>query len=187
MVAVSGSNQHPKLVRLSVLLCQLQILETTMTAFEVHTVINQPVNIVVEALMNPENHPYWTTDLDRFEVIKGKGGEVGSIAHLHYVQKGRSYVMEDKLVYCEPGKKYVSQVTGDFLSAEVETLLTARGNETEMRIKWSGEGKKPVLKLLLPLLRTKLIKLAKSDMETFKRLVETRGADFTIMEDQRNS
>jgi len=150
-----------------------------MTVFEVHTVISQPVDIVVEALMKPENHPYWTTDLEKFEVIKGEGGEVGSIAHLHYVQKGRSYVMEDKLVYCESGKKYVSQVIGDFLSAEVETLLTDNGDETEMKIRWSGEGKKPILKLMLPLLRNRLIKLAKSDLETFKKLIEIRGADFT--------
>ena len=83
-----------------------------MTIFKVSTIINQPVDIVVRALMNPDNFPYWTTDLEKFEVIKGKPGEVGSIGHLHYLQKGRPYVMEDKLIYADPGKKYVSDVTG---------------------------------------------------------------------------
>lgn len=37
--------------------------------------------------------------------------------------------MEDTLIYCEPGKKYVSQVTGDSLTATVETKLHSLGNE----------------------------------------------------------
>ncbi len=149
-----------------------------MTKFKISTIINQPIDIVIKALMNPDNFPYWTTDLEKFEVIKGKAGEVGSIAHLHYSQKGRSYVMEDKLIYCEPGKKYVSQVSGDALAAHVETTLHSSGNETEMNLIWSGKGKIFLLKLLLPLLRGKLIKQAKAELETFKKLVETKGINF---------
>ena len=90
-----------------------------MTEFEVNTVINKPVEIVVAALMNPNNFIHWQTDLEKFEVIERKPGEVGSIAHLHYSQKGRSYIMEDKMIFCEPGKKYVSQVSGDVITAKV--------------------------------------------------------------------
>jgi uncharacterized protein YndB with AHSA1/START domain len=58
-----------------------------MTKFEVNTVINKPIEIVVDALMNPDNFIHWTTDLEKFEVIERKPGEVDSIAHLHYSQK----------------------------------------------------------------------------------------------------
>lgn len=149
-----------------------------MTTFIVSTLINQPLDIVTKALMNPENFPYWTTDLVKFEVMKGTPGEVGSIGHLHYLQKGRSYVMEDKLIYCEPGKKYVSQVSGDALTAIVETVLHPLGNKTEMKVTWSGKGKLFFLKILLPVLRGKLIKQSKAELETFKKLVETKGYDF---------
>jgi hypothetical protein len=149
-----------------------------MTKFRISTTINQPIDIVTKALMNPDNFLYWTTDLKKFEVIERKPGEVGSIAHLHYSQKGRSYVMEDKLVYCEPGKKYVSQVSGDALTAQVETKLHSLGDKTEMSLLWSGRGKTFFLRLLLPLLRSKLVKQAKKDLETFKNLVETRGINF---------
>lgn len=149
-----------------------------MTTFEVSTVINQPADIVVGALMNPDNFIYWTTDLEKFEVIKGKPGEVGSVGRLHYLQKGGSYVMEDKLICCEPGKKYISQVTGDALTATVETTLHARDDKTEMNIKWSGKGNIFILKLLLPLLRYKMIKQSKTELKTFKKLVETKGIDF---------
>ena len=112
-----------------------------MTTFKISTTINRPVEIIVKALMNPDNAPYWDTYLEKFEVISGKPGEAGSIGHLHYLQNGRSYVMEDKLIYCEPGKKYVSRVTGDAISAQVETTLSSIGDKTEMQISWSGKGK----------------------------------------------
>lgn len=150
-----------------------------MVTFKVSIIINQPIDIVVKALMNPDNFPYWQKDLERFEVIKRTPGDVGSIGHLHYVQKGRPYIMEDKLIYCEPGKKYISQVSGDALTAKVETTLLSSGNETEMEIKWSGKGKIFILKLLLPLLRRKMIKQSKSELETFKKLVETKGSNFS--------
>ena len=152
-----------------------------MITFEISTIVDKPADIVSKALNNPENHPYWTTDLDRFEVIKGRANEVGSIARLHYSQKGRPYVMEDKLIYCEPGKKYISQVTGDALTAEVETTLRPLGKKTEMGLKWSGKGKTLLLKLLLPLFRSKIIKQARIDLETFKKLVEEKGPDFHSM------
>ena len=130
--------------------------------------------------MNPDNHPYWTNGLERFEVIERKPGEVGSIAHLHYSQKGRSYIMKDELIYCEPGKKYISQISGEYITAQVETNLYSHGNTTEMHLKWSGKGKTALLKLSLPLLRRKLIMQSKQELETFRNLVETRGADFSL-------
>lgn len=85
-------------------------------------------------------------DLKRFEVIKGKPGKVGSIGQLHYFQKDRSYIMKDELIDCKPRERYLTQVSGDALTAEVETTLHASGNKTEMHIKWSREGEIFLLK-----------------------------------------
>jgi len=63
--------------------------------------------------------------------------------------------------------------------ARVETILLSSGNNTEISIKWSGQGKTFMLKLMLPVLRRKLVKQSKSELEVFKQLVETRGPDFT--------
>ena len=150
-----------------------------MMEFEVNTVINKPINIVVDALMNPDNFVHWQTDLEKFEVIERTPGEVGSIAHLHYSQKGRSYIMEDKMIYCEPGKKYVSEVSGDAIYAKVETTLQPMGEKTKINLQWSGKGKIFLLKLLLPLIKGKMIRQSKKELETFKHLVETRGSDFS--------
>jgi len=156
-----------------------------MTTFKVSNIINQPIDIVVQALMNPDNFPYWQKDLEKFEVINGAPGEVGSIGLLHYSQKGRSYIMEDKLIYCDPGKKYISQITGDVITAEVETTLHSSGNNTEMNISWTGKGKVFFLKLLLPLLRAKMIKQSKVELEAFKKLVETKGNNFSDQTENR--
>ncbi len=129
--------------------------------------------------MNPENFPYWQTDLKRFEVVEGGPNQVGSLGRLHYSRKGRPYIMEDKLTACEPGKKYVSEVTGDALSAEVETSLESLGDKTKMSLRWSGTARTFPLRLLLPFLRGKIAKQAKKELETFKSLVETRGCDFS--------
>jgi hypothetical protein len=131
-----------------------------MTSFEISTEINKPVDIVTAALNNADNFPYWQNDLERFEVVKGGPDQVGSIGRLHYSQKGRSYIMEDRLIYCEPGKKYVSEVEGDALFARVETTLQSLGNKTKMTLRWSGRGKVLFLKLFLPFLRGKMAKLA---------------------------
>jgi hypothetical protein len=150
-----------------------------MTKFKISTTINKPADIVAKALDAPENFPYWQTNLERFEIIEGGPNEVGSLARLHYSQKGRSYIMEDTLIYCEPGKKYVSRVTGDALTAEVVTTLRPIGNETQMSLEWSGRGKMFLLRLLLPFLRGRMAKQGKQELETFRQLVETRGFDFS--------
>ena len=81
-----------------------------MVKFIISTIINKPANVVSLAFLEPKNIIYWMTNLEKYKVIKGKIGEIGSIAHLHYYEKGRSYIMEDRPEHCEPGKKYVSQV-----------------------------------------------------------------------------
>jgi len=153
-----------------------------MTSFKISTVIQQPVEIIVNALLNPGNQPFWNMYLERFEVISHNPGEVGSVGRLHYLQNGRRYIMEDRLIYCEPGRKYVSRVSGDFLTATVETSLIPAGNSTEMTISWTGKGNVLFFRILLPLLRRKMIKQSKSELETFRKLVETRGSDFSVNE-----
>jgi len=105
-----------------------------MVQFDVSIEINKPVDIVVDALMNHKNFVYWQTNLEKFEVIKETEEKVGSIAHLHYNEKGRKYIMEDKMIQYEPNKKIVSQVSGDVISAVVETIILSQGNKTEIKL-----------------------------------------------------
>jgi len=151
-----------------------------MVYFQTSITINRPVDIVIQALMNPDNFPFWQTDLDRFEVINRKPGDVGSVGILHYSRKGNLYKMEDKLIYCEPGRKYISQITGNALTARVETILHTDDNKTEMVLKWSGKGEILLLKILLPFMKQKMIRRSTEELERFKLLVETKGSNFSV-------
>lgn len=149
-----------------------------MTTYEVSTVINRPVDIVVRALMNPGNFVHWYLGLEKYELVYGKPGEVDSVGRLHYSRNGGSYVVEDRLIYKDPGRKYVSQITGNSLTAKIETTLISEGGMTEVTRSWSGKATSFPLRLLLPFKKGKMMRQSKLELETFRQLVESRGADF---------
>jgi hypothetical protein len=146
--------------------------------FKIGINIDQPADIVDQALMQPANAPRWTSDLEKFEVVKGEPGLTGSIAHLHYRQGGRSYIMEEVLEYAEPGRRYVSRVSGNGVVARVETTIEPSASRSELTVLWSGTGKSIIAKLSFPLLRGMMIRRARADLNKFKNLVETHGAHF---------
>ena len=49
----------------------------------------------------------------------------------------------------ERNRRYVSRVSGDALTAEVETTLTPRGGGTQLDDCWAGTGRTPLLRILL--------------------------------------
>jgi len=149
------------------------------TRFSIRTVISRPPEIVDRALMIPGNSVYWNIGLKQFEVITGRPGEAGSVARLHYSGKGGDHILEDRLIESEPGRRYLSRVSGPAIEAEVETLLTPRGEKTELTLHWSGRGLRIPVRILLPLLRNSMARRAAAELETFRTLVETRGSDFS--------
>lgn len=140
--------------------------------------IAQPPEIVAEAFLDSDNAVYWTTDLVRFEVISAPPGYVGSVAHLHYKQNDREYVLVDVLHEMIPNEYFRSEVTGGGLKATVETWLREKNGGTEVRIRWSGSGTNLIMRLLLPFLGGSIRRQMRSELELFKDLVETHGAHF---------
>lgn len=149
-----------------------------MINFKTGIIIDKPIDIVYQAFIDPDNMVKWTTDLEKFEIVKGKFGEIGATARLYYRQKGRINIMEDKLEYIEPGKKLISSVTGEGLTARVETNFKALNGSTEVVIHWSGKPTIFLLKLLLPFLKNKIKKGAQEELNRFKNLVEHYGSKF---------
>jgi len=135
--------------------------------------------VVNAAFINTDNMVHYTRDLVKFEIVSRTPDLVGSVGRLHYSQNGRSYVMEDRMLEAEPGKRYLSQVSGEALEATVETTFAPVGRGTGMTMRWSGKGRVLLLKLLMPLMRGRMTREATAELETFKRLVEARGADFS--------
>ncbi len=149
-----------------------------MPSFTVRTVVCAPVETVVEAMLRAENAPHWTKHLERMEVVERTPGLTGSVSRLHYLENGQRYVMEDRMIDVDPGRRYLSEVSGDVIEARVETLLHPTDTGTEMTMNWAGQAKTQPLKLLMPLLRRRMRRHAQEELEDFARLVETKGADF---------
>jgi len=149
-----------------------------MAKFKITANIDQPPDIVWKAFIDPENMTHWQRFLEKVEVIKGKLGEIGAIAHLHYVEKGKSYILEDKMLDYEEGKKIVSQVSGQGMIIKVETILESLEKATKISMTWNGTSKSPLAKFILRLMQGKIAKNAEAELNTFKTLVERHGIKF---------
>lgn len=149
-----------------------------MLTIETTVYIARPREVIAEALLNPANAVCWTADLERFEILSGSPGEVGSMARLHYRQHGRPFVMQEVLEEYVPARYFRSRATGGGLRATVETWLWERYGGTELRLRWSGSGSNLLMRLLLPFLRGTISRRAESDLVRFKNLVEAHGACF---------
>lgn len=149
-----------------------------MAKFKITTTINKPHEIVWNAFIDPQNMLHWTKYLEKVESIKGEFGEIGATAHLHYLEKGRSYILEDKLLEYEKGKRILSQVSGQGMIIEVETIFDALPNITTISMTWNGTSKSFMVRTMLRLMQKKIAKQAEAELEHFKSLVEKYGAKF---------
>lgn len=150
-----------------------------MIRFMINTYVSKPPEMVNQAFTNPENMPYWTKHLEKFEVVSGKLTKAGALARLHFKRKGKSYIMEEKLLETEPGRRYKSRVSGQGIIAEVETLIEPIENGTKITIRWKGRGKTAPVNLFIHLFRGRIKNSAASELSEFKSLVESQGVKFS--------
>lgn len=144
------------------------------TTIQSSIVINRPPEEVSRVILDPEKAVLWTTDLERFEVLSQTPGLVGSRARLHYLQKGKRYVMEEVLLAVDPNRRYLSKVSGDAIEAEVETTLVPTNGGTQVTVRWTGSGKPLLLRMAIPLMRRSIARQSRVDLLKLKDLVESR-------------
>ena len=149
-----------------------------MAKFTISTTISKPLDIVWNAFKDPENMLNWTKYLERVETVKGEFGEIGAVAHLHYLEKGRSYMLEDKLVSYEEKKRIESQVSGRGMFINVKTVFDSSSDQTTITMTWNGMSPSFLTRLILRLMQKKISKQALAELNDFKKLVEKYGEKF---------
>lgn len=131
---------------------------------------------VSDVLLDMEAAPRWTSGLERFELVEGVPGHAGSRGIAHYVEDGRRYTVEDRLLEAVPGHHFKSRISGGGLKATIDTRLERIPGGTRTTIRWSGTGTNPLTKMMLPFLKTKIGSRCREDLEALRRLVEEREA-----------
>ena len=139
--------------------------------------IAAPPESVGAVLLDIDAAPIWTAGLERLEFIEGVVGQAGCVGLAHYVEGGRSYTLEDRLLEVTPDRHYKSEITGGGLKATVETTLEEVSGGTRMTVCWSGTGTNPLTRLMLPLLKKRIAKRSEADLHALRRLVEDKGAE----------
>ena len=150
-----------------------------MPTIEVAVEIAATPEVIAEAFLDPDNHVHYTADLERFEVIRRQPGQVGSLAHLHYRQRGRTYILADELMEIIPDQYFRSRISGGGLAAEVQTWIHALNGSSRVTLRWSGTGTSLLTRLMLPIMKGRIRREAIKELRTFKALVEMHGAHFS--------
>jgi uncharacterized damage-inducible protein DinB len=132
--------------------------------------------MVSEILLDAEAAPRWTSGLERLEVIEGAAGEPGSVGHAHYVEGRRRYVVEDRLIESVPGSHFTSRITGGGLRADIHTTLDETPSGTRVTIRWQGSGTNPLTTLVLLLMKRRIVRRMRQDMEALRVVVVEHGA-----------
>ena len=147
--------------------------------------INAPVDVVVAVLLDADKAPLWTSGLDRLELVEGSVGEPGSIGRAHYQEGDRRYVLNDVLEEVDPGRRYVSRISGGGITARVETVLQPMTpGETRLQLRWSGRGTNPVTWLMLPFMRRRMAERMATDLDALRVLAEGPDAGRPIQASQ---
>jgi hypothetical protein len=129
---------------------------------------------VADILGSADDAPKWQDGLERMETVRGAHNEVGALARLHYVEQGRSYVMQDELLECEPDRRWKSRVSGNGMTIIVDTVLEDVGEGTQLRMVWDGRPDAVWARLVFPLARPTISSHMEADLESLRQLVVSR-------------
>jgi hypothetical protein len=150
-----------------------------LVSFKISTNITRPVDIVWRAFINPDNMLHWTKYLEKVEVVEGKFGEIGALSRLHYIEKGKPYILEDRLLEYEECRRILSEVSGNGMKILLEATLDPLDGTTMVSMHWKGTSNSIFIRIMLWFMRKKIAKQALNELLHFKSLVEVHGEVFS--------
>lgn len=140
---------------------------------EASVLIDAPPETVAEVLLDATKAPRWTAGLERMEVVSGEPGTAGCVGRAHYIEGGRRYVLNDVLDHVTPNRRYVARVSGNGITARVETTLQPIGDRaTQLTLQWDGHGTAPLTRIMIRLMKRRIAARVDADLGALRDLVE---------------
>jgi hypothetical protein len=154
---------------------RIGLFDGSMPTAEMMASVDASPESLVAVLLDAESAPMWTAGLEWLELVEGVVGEPGCVGRAHYVEGGRQYTLEDRLVDVVPNRYYKSEIIGGGIKATVETTLEPVEDGTQLTLRWSGTGTNPLTRITLPFMRQRLHRQIETDLDALRRLAERRG------------
>jgi len=137
--------------------------------------INQPVELVWDKLMNPDNLKFWLTGFVSAEHVSGESGKPGAISKLKFKERGKEMEITETVTSIKPNQQYSFTMTSTAFNADTDIRLISFGSRTEMIQTVQFFPKQFFMKLFMPLIKGAMKKRTESELIRFKNFVESRS------------
>lgn len=138
-------------------------------------VINKPVKDVWDFYTNPDNLILWLSGFQKFEHVSGNPGTVGAKAKHHFLERGKELILDGELTDVVQEKRIIGILNSSMMSNKVTNSFNDLGNgQTEVSLSSDTQFKGFLWKQIGPLMKGEFKKRQEKDLQTLKRLLETK-------------
>ena len=137
--------------------------------------INQPVEMVWDKLMDPDNLKFWLTGFVSVEHISGDYGKTGGVSKLKFLERGKEMEVTETAVLVKPNQQYTFNMASTPFDVATDIRLISFGSRTEMIQTVQFFPKQFLMKLLMPLMKSAMKKRMENELIRFKNFVETKS------------
>ena len=138
-------------------------------------IINKPIKEVWKFFKDPDNLKFWLSGFQKFELVSGEPGSVGSKTKHYFLEKGKELVLDEEIIEIIPEKKFEGTLASSMMVNTVTNYFNDLGNDqTEYSITADTAFKGFVWKQLGPLMKGEFKKRQEKDIQTLKQVLESQ-------------
>ena len=136
-------------------------------------IINKPIKEVWSFFQNPDNLPLWLAGFQKYELVSGAAGTVGSITKHYFLERGKELILEEKILEIIPEKKFASSLDSSMMTNTVTNYFNDLGNgQTECSLSSDVQFKGFLWKQLGPLMKREFKKRQENDLQKLRQVLE---------------
>lgn len=134
--------------------------------------IDRPVELVYDALMNPDNLKHWLTGFISLSPLSGTPGEPGSTSLMKVKEGGKEMEVTERILQVHPLQQYTFRIEHASFESETDIRFLPKGNSTDMMQSVQFTPKGFMIKLMMPMIKGAMKKRMEGELMRFKQFVE---------------